>query len=725
MEATPNEQIRAEMRQPTVGADAEAGRESAWYEIFGAGEPDFRPLQPDEIAALERGGSTAEDWRLVLVREPFEPARVRHCRFEGLVRIGTFGSDQLEAEGLRLAAGLAESTIIDCDIGNGCGITHARYLARIVIGDGVMIQDVGRMLTTAAARFGHGGLLAGEAEADRRWTQVASATGRRALAAFPGMLPADACLWAAHPTDTALRRRLAELTDRHGAARRGRYGTVGHRSIILGCGAILDTAIGAHALLDGASRLESLTICSDAEEPTRIGEGVGLDEGIIGHGCSVGRGVRAHQFVLGTRVQLDLGARLEHVFVGDNSAVRCCELIYSLLLPHHVQHHNNSFLTSSTILGQSNIAAGATIGSDHNSRAPDAELRAGRGFWPGLTTNFKFPCRFASFVLAAKGSYPQEIDVRLPFSLLAPEEGGLTLMPAYLFIHNMYALKRNECKWRERDRRVHNRQRIVTEALAPDTVEEIFEALGLLESWTGRATGAAEDAEAREIGRTLLDQGEDALAGLAVPAVGVENSSRPVRLIKPARGWAAYREAAHYYAVTTLLEHAERMNLSAAELAEALAGERERRWLNMGGMLVTGSAYDSLLESIRTGVIDSWEGVHEAWDRLWADYPAGRARHAWATLLAINELDAPPTAEQWPGLVERARETARRWAERAEASRRKDLEHPFRHITFADAEEARAVYGPLEEDAVPELARAEASQLTQRAGLFLERLRPD
>jgi hypothetical protein len=36
------------------------------------------------------------------------------------------------------------------------------------------------------------------------------------------------------------------------------------------------------------------------------------------------------------------------------------------------------------VMGQSNIAAGATIGSNHNSRGADGEIIMGRGFWPGL-----------------------------------------------------------------------------------------------------------------------------------------------------------------------------------------------------------------------------------------------------------------------------------------------------------------------------------------------------
>src|SRR6056297_3646392 len=136
-------------------------------------------------------------------------------------------------------------------------------------------------------------------------------------------------------------------------------------------------------------------------------------------------------------------------------------------------------------MGQSNIAAGATIGSNHNSRANDNEIQAGRGFWPGLCTSLKHSSRFASFVLVSKGQYPAELDIRLPFSLLNNNstDGTLEVMPAYWWMYNMYALSRNAWKFHKRDKRARKTQHIEFDAFAPDSVEEIIHARRLLEKW--------------------------------------------------------------------------------------------------------------------------------------------------------------------------------------------------------------------------------------------------
>jgi hypothetical protein len=186
--------------------------------------------------------------------------------------------------------------------------------------------------------------------------------------------------------------------------------------------------------------------------------------------------------------QLKYGARLINSYLGDNSTISCCEVLNSLIFPSHEQHHNNSFLCASTLLGQSNMAAGATIGSNHNSRSPDGELVAGRGFWPGLC-GLKHNSRFATFNILAKGDYPFELDIPFPFSLVSNDLANdrLLIMPGYWFLHNLYALARNEWKYNQRDQRMEKIQLLEYNCLAPDSVNEIMTALDLFRLYTGKA----------------------------------------------------------------------------------------------------------------------------------------------------------------------------------------------------------------------------------------------
>ncbi len=259
--------------------------------------------------------------------------------------------------------------------------------------------------------------------------------------------------------------------------------------MIKNCKIIKDVNIGTDAYLKGANKLKNLTINSSAESKTQIGEGCELVNGIIGHGCRIFYGVKAVRFILASNSQLKYGARLINSYLGNNSTISCCEVLNSLIFPAHEQHHNNSFLCASLLMGQTNMAAGATVGSNHNSRGADGELIAGRGFWPGLCVSVKHNSRFASFIIMAKGDYPAELDIPIPFSLVSNDVSNdeLIVMPAYWFLHNMYALARNAWKYGDRDKRLDKIQLLEYDYLAPDSIQEIASAIERLQVIAARS----------------------------------------------------------------------------------------------------------------------------------------------------------------------------------------------------------------------------------------------
>ena len=91
--------------------------------------------------------------------------------------------------------------------------------------------------------------------------------------------------------------------------------------------------IGPACYIKGANKLKNLTINSSEDEPTQIGEGVELVNGIVGLGCHVFYGCKAVRFVMGNNSNLKYGARLIHSYLGDNSTVSCCELLNNLIFP--------------------------------------------------------------------------------------------------------------------------------------------------------------------------------------------------------------------------------------------------------------------------------------------------------------------------------------------------------------------------------------------------------
>lgn len=328
-----------------------------------------------------------------------------------------------------------------------------------------------------------------------------------------------------------------------------------------------------------------------------------VEDGIIGYGNKIVYGVKALNVTTGRNVQLKYGARVLNDFISDNSTISCCEVLNNLTFPFHEQHHNNSFLIACTVQGQANIAAGATIGSNHNSRSPDGEIFAKRGFWPGLSTSFKHNSYFASFALIAKGTYYAEMNIHLPFSLVSPgpDLSSIFIMPGYWFKYNMYALARNSWKFARRDKRKVKEQHIETDYLAPDTVEELLHGIRFLQQEINKALG-----KECSVAQIMADSQIDKKVKLELD--GFLSKGRAI-FIKPAQGLKLFHMIAAFYGVNQLLQGLAAAMENGASAREALQSikenysEPDHHWENFGGQIVPQSAVRQLIAEINQGTI--------------------------------------------------------------------------------------------------------------------------
>ena len=685
---------------------------------------DWRRLTGDEVRTLVNNGNTADDWDSVLVSRQFEPDSVKNSEFHGLVRIGALSRSVLRHHDLLIPSGITNSRIVSCDIGDDVAIHDVRYLAHYIIGNRCVLMNIDEMHTTDHAKFGNGIVKQGEPESVRVWIELMNETGSRSVLPFDGMIPADAYLWAKYRDDAALQRTLTGITQASFDPRRGFYGTVGDQCVIKSCRIIKDAKIGPHSYIKGANKLKNITIRSSAEEPVQVGEGVELVNGIVGYGCHVFYGCKAVRFVLCTNSSLKYGARLLNSMLGENSTVSCCEMLNNLIFPAHEQHHNNSFLVAALIMGQSNLAAGATVGSNHNSRANDNEVQAGRGFWPGLCTTIKHSSRFASFTLMAKGDYPAELDIALPFSLVNNNASAdrIEIIPAFWWLYNMYALARNAWKFNSRDKRKIKTQHIEFDYLAPDTIEEILAARRLLEAWTakalrrqaGRPTDGVDDFTLAAEGARALDDDAVALPD-TVPGERIEKSRRTAVVLKVRRAYRAYADMLVYYGVTNLFGYlAVNPGSTLTRMAGDLAGPRETAWINMGGQLVPAAEVDRLRQQIGSGALASWDAIHRRYDELWEAYPRAKQRHAFAALCAILGAEKL-TPAVWRAAVDRAVSIQRYIGDQVYASRKKDYDNPFRRMTYRSDEEMTAAIGTIDDNSFIRQVRAETGAFEKLA----------
>jgi hypothetical protein len=237
-------------------------------EQIGKGADAWRQLRSDEIEALVKNGVTCSDWDTVYVSDPFTSHLVKNCEFSGLIRIGRLEDVVLEHHDLRVPAGITNSLIIACDLGDNVAVHNVRYLSHYIVGDSAMLLSIDEMNTTSHAKFGNGIVKDGEPEEARIWLDLMNEAGGRQVMPFDGMTAADAYLWAKYRDDIQLQERLKQITQDQFDSRRGFFGVVGDASVVKNSRIIKDVRIGPSCYIKGANKLKNLTINSSVEEPT-------------------------------------------------------------------------------------------------------------------------------------------------------------------------------------------------------------------------------------------------------------------------------------------------------------------------------------------------------------------------------------------------------------------------------------------------------------------------
>lgn len=672
-----------------------------------------RRLSHDEIELLEKNLNSAESWEQVFVdASAFDATLVKNCFFAGFVIFGKMQNASLKYHDLELDCGVYDSKLRDVVLGDDNAIYNVSYLENYRLGKNVMLFNVQEMSCTKHSKFGNGILKNGESEDARIWIDVANENSGRAILPFEKMITADAYLWSRRRDDDELMKKFLSFTENGNTGECNTFGKVGDNVVIKNTTLLKDANIGNGAYIKGAFKLKNITVLSSETESSQIGEGVELVNGIVGFGTRIFYQAVAVRFVIGRNCQLKYGARLLHSVLGDNSTVSCCEILNNLVFPFHEQHHNSSFLIASTIMGQSNVASGATIGSNHNSRSPDGELIAHRGFWPGLSSDFKHNSRFASFVLVTKGSYQNELDIQYPFSLVSLGQNGdmsIYIVPAWWFMYDMFALVRNKYKYASRDKRKIKVQNIEADPFAPDTIQEILFALERIEFLTAEILpellGKRAKARAKKKvslktkmkdAKEFLEENEKAVFTLRDMQCQRKFGAT---IFKAPRAYALYNRIVRYFAVREIAEFCndngiKKITMDVFEKIDETP--LYTSWENVGGQIIAKEKIDELTEKIKSSEIKTWDEVHAFYDAEQKNYKNYKARYAVYLLEYLSGKKIETFSKKiFLKLSRDACEMAKTMYRESVSSREKDYTDYYRKMTYRNQKEMDVVLGTL------------------------------
>ena len=238
-------------------------------------------------------------------------------------------------------------------------------------------------------------------------------------------------------------------------------------------------------------------------------------------------------------------------------------------------------------------------------------------------------------------------------------------------------------------------------------MEETIEARKLLEVWVAKAylrsQGENPDTheyyDLRAVGKNLLDHEPEVCKKLEVFGENIEKSKRRTRILKAYEAYHAYGDMLVYYAVKNIVHYLENHEGASIEnLSRMMKGKRLRKWINLGGQTMPEEDVDQLRDDIKNEVLNSWQEIHERYNKLWKDYKMEKLRHAYFSLMFLykDETDVL-THEMWEECLDKAVRIQQYIFDQVYESRKKDYENPIRSATFRNEEEKIAVVGRIEE----------------------------
>jgi hypothetical protein len=332
--------------------------------------------------------------------------------------------------------------------------------------------------------------------------------------------------------------------------------------------------------------------------------------------------------------------------------------------------------------------------------------------------------------LIAKSDYPCELNIPIPFSLVSNDisTDTLTVMPAYWFMHNMYALARNAVKYVDRDKRTEKTQLIEYDYLAPDSVNEIFDALEMMKRFTGasfarRNKKKLSDKEIYVTGEKLLEGRNTIVDELEILAEGFENSRRKTKLMKVLPAYIIFKELVNCYGVSQLVNLAVEKKINSWKDFWQIVPLRARRgvWTNVGGQLLPRASVETMIKQLHSGKIKSWNDVHDFYQKNGNLYKDQRLQHAFASLLEINKLTPSKFNKKiFKKLLEQAIAT-REWMLKAiYDSRAKDYHNEFRRMVYETQEQMDKVLGKLDENTFINQQEKEFQQFKSQANILIK-----
>jgi hypothetical protein len=202
--------------------------------------------------------------------------------------------------------------------------------------------------------------------------------------------------------------------------------------------------------VEGAVRLENVSVNSSPEDPARVGDGVNAQDCIFSEGSHVTGGAILSRSFIGQSARVGRGFAAENSLLFANCEAFLGEACAAFLGPYSVTHHRSTLLIAG-LYSFYNAGSGTNFSNHMYKLGPVHQGILERGCRTGSASYLLWPARVGAFTTII-GKHLAHLDTSdLPFSLLIEDQGMSVLVPAA----NLFTsgIRRDGLKWPSRDRR--------------------------------------------------------------------------------------------------------------------------------------------------------------------------------------------------------------------------------------------------------------------------------
>ena len=392
----------------------------------------MRNLTPSEIEAVERLGTTADDWSQILVGDNFRPEQLRQSRLGGRV-----------------------------ELGEGAQIIRS-YVANYRIGCGSLVEQVTALQCRTESTFGGGVGVAAMNECEGRTVHICDRLSAQ-----------TAYMMALYRHRPRLIEALEQMVEREVEHNRSTMGQVGEECTISGARFIREVRIGNRVTIDGSSALVNGTILDDVT----IGVDVKAYDFIIVEGAHIANGATIERCFVGESCILDKGFTAADSLFFANSHCENGEAAAIFACPYTVSHHKSSLLIAG-MFSFFNAGSGSNQSNHLFKSGAVHQAVHPRGCKFASGAYIMSPALEGAFTMVM-GHHSRHHDTsEFPYSYLLEKEERSFLLPAINL--TSYGTVRDIDKWPKRDRRKVMRDVINFEAHNPYTTYAMLQAVDRL-----------------------------------------------------------------------------------------------------------------------------------------------------------------------------------------------------------------------------------------------------